>query len=253
MQKLKTEKLSGSLGARVIDFSLHNLTDEGFARVADALWEHQVLVFKNQHLPIEDHIAFGKRFGALHTHPSSAGVGGHPEVLWLKNRGKTKTITEVWHSDVSCEQRPPSISILQSIEVPDSGGDTLFANQYEALETLSPAMRSMLGPLRAVHNAFQLEAVHPVVRTHPETGRKGLYVNGGFTKRFEGMTEDESKPLLDFLIGHGSKPDLTMRHSWSTGDILMWDNRCVMHYAIHDYGDAPREMHRVTVAGEVPA
>jgi taurine dioxygenase len=252
MQTLKIDKLSGSLGACIQDFSLRDLTEADFQQVASALWEHQVLVFKHQALPIDDHIALGKRFGALHTHPAARGVNGHPEVLWLNNRGKKKNITQVWHSDVSCEEKPPSISVLQAIQIPPYGGDTMWANQYEALDRLSPAMREMLMPLSAVHKSYGLEAVHPVVRTHPETGRKALYVNGGFTQHFAGMSVAESKPLLDYLVAQGSQPDLTMRHSWSVGDIVMWDNRCVMHYAVHDYADLEREMHRVTIQGEQP-
>jgi len=254
MQPLCVEKLSGTFGGRIRDFDLRDLSDGDFDQVAKALWEHQVLVFKEQSLPIEDHIALGKRFGPLHTHPTAAvtGVKGHPEVLTIRSSGKKKSITEVWHSDVSCEEKPPSVSILQAIDVPPFGGDTIWANQYEALDYLSPAMREMITPLRAIHNNFDLEASHPVVRTHPETGRKALYVNRGFTKSFEGMTPAESQPLLEYLTGVGSSPDITMRHSWSLGDIVMWDNRCVMHYAIHDYDDMPREMQRVTVCGERP-
>ncbi|HCD27950.1 MAG TPA: taurine dioxygenase [Gammaproteobacteria bacterium] len=252
MQPLQVEKLSGSLGGRVIDFDLSGLTVADFDQVADALWQFQVLVFKNQALSIVDHIEIGRQFGPLHTHPAANGVAGHPEVLLLRNRGKSKTITEVWHSDVSCESAPPSISILQAIELPPFGGDTIFANQYQALEELSPSMREMIRPLRAVHSAFEMQATHPVVRTHPETGREALYVNGGFTQHFEGMTKAESKPLLDYLVAWASKPDLTFRHNWSVGDIIIWDNRCVMHYAVHDYGDQFREMHRVTVQGEMP-
>lgn len=252
MQNLDVEKISGAIGGLVHNFDLRNLSDEEFEQVAGAFWEHQVLVFKDQSLPIEDHIEFGKKFGPLHTHPSANGVQGHPEVLLLRNRGKSKTITEVWHSDVSCEEKPPAISILQCIEAPHYGGDTLFASQYQALESLSPAMRKMITPLRAVHSNFGMEATHPVVRTHPVTGRGALYVNRGFTKHLEGMTVAESKPLLDYLVDVGSNPDLSMRQSWSVGDIVMWDNRCVMHYAVHDYADMPREMHRVTIAGDRP-
>ena len=246
------QPLSGSLGAQVSDIDLGAVDDGLFEQIAQALWQHQVLVFKQQDVTIEQHVALGKRFGTLHTHPAAAGVDGHPEILLLRNKGKDKNITQVWHSDVSCEEQPPSISILRAIELPPSGGDTMWANQYAALDRLSDGLRSMIEPLRAVHRGFELQATHPVVRTHPETGRKALYVNLGFTSHFEHMTPAESKPLLHQLASIGSDFDLTMRHSWSVGDIVMWDNRCVMHYAIHDYGDEPREMHRVTVRGERP-
>lgn len=249
---MQVEKLSGTFGARISDLSLANINEEDFGKVAQALWEHQVLVFKEQHLDVKDQIAFGRMFGELHTHPGVLGLEEHPEVLVITNPGKAKVVTEVWHSDVACEERPPSVSILQAIETPGYGGDTMWANQYEALERLSPAMRNMLSSLSAVNQGYEMEAIHPVIRTHPKTNRKALYVNHGFTKHFEGMTQEESMPLLDYLVRAGSAPDLTMRHSWNDGDIVIWDNRCVMHFAIHDYDDAPRRMHRVTVIGEKP-
>ena len=252
MGELRTTPLAGSIGAEVHDVRLDQLDDDGFEALCAAFWEHQVLVVRDQHLDPADHKAFGERFGELHSHPAAAGVDGHPEILLLRNRGKDKNITQVWHSDVSCEERPPSISILQAKELPPAGGDTMWADQYGAYERLSPAMQDLLEPLNAVHKGFGIEHEHPVVRRHPETGRKALYVNAGFTQRFAGMTNEESRPLLEFLWAHGSQPDLTVRHRWSVGDIVMWGNRCVMHYAIHDYDDDAREMHRVTLRGQVP-
>lgn len=249
---LDVRPLSGSIGAEIRGVDLGNLDDETFGEVAQALWDHQVVLVRDQHLEPGIHKNFGLRFGELHAHPAANGVPGHPEILHLRNRGKRKNITQVWHSDVSCEQEPPSVSILQAKELPPAGGDTMWADQYGAYDRLSDGMKAMLAPLRAVHEAFDLRATHPVVRTHPETGRKALYVNRGFTQRFEGMTIEESAPLIDFLVKHATAPDLTVRHSWHVGDIVMWDNRCVMHYAIHDYADEPREMHRVTIRGKRP-
>ena len=249
---MKISPLSGNIGAEVSGVRLGDLDAATFEEVARALWAHQVLVFRGQDIDSEQHIAFGRRFGELHVHPAFSGVDRHPEILLIKNEGKAETITEVWHSDVSCDERPPSISVLRAIKVPSSGGDTMWASQYAALQSLSEGMRQMLEPLRAVHRKFDLEATHPVLRTHPQTGRKALYVNHGFTERFENMTTEESRPLLDYLVGVGSRPELTMRHRWQPADVVMWDNRCVMHYAVHDYGDAPREMQRVTVRGERP-
>ena len=249
---MKIKSLSGNVGAEISDLQLAAVTDASFKDLQQALWTHLVLVFRNQRLAIDDHIAFGRRFGELHTHPAFPGVDGHAEVLPISNRGKDKTITEVWHSDVSCDTRPPSISILRAIELPACGGDTLWASQYAALDRLSPAMRDLVAPLSAVHKNFDMEAVHPVARTHPETQRQALYVNHGFTSHFEGMTREESQPLINYLVSVGSSLDLTMRHSWQPGDVVMWDNRCVMHFAIHDYGDARRDMQRVTVRGERP-
>ena len=255
---MEISPVTGSIGAQVTGVQLARIDEPTFNKIADGLWANQVLVFREQEMDVEDHIAFGRRWGALHTHPGFPGVNGHPEVLPISNTGKENTITEVWHSDVSCEEEPPSISILRAIELPPFGGDTMWASQYAALEHLSLGMREMIDPLRAVHRVekrkanFDMEATHPVVRTHPETGRKALYVNHGFTKHFEGMTTEESKPLLDYLVGVGSSMHVTMRHSWRPGDIVMWDNRCVMHFAIHDHGNARREMHRVTVRGQRP-
>jgi taurine dioxygenase len=149
MQELDIRPLTGTLGAEIAGFDLKGISEEDF---------HQVLVFKEQHLPTEDHARLGHLFGPPHTHPAAPGVDGHPEILLLRNRGKNKNITQVWHSDVSCEEEPPSISILQAIEVPPAGGDTMWADQYTALEYLSPGMRSLLEPMRAMHRGFEFEA-----------------------------------------------------------------------------------------------
>ena len=246
------QKLSGVTGARVTGVNLADLDDRTFALIRAALVEHGVVHVPDQDLTPEAQKAFGERFGPLHTHPAAPGVTGFPEILLLENRGKERTITEVWHSDVTCEERPPAISILCARVLPEFGGDTMWANQYVAHERLSDGMRRMLDGLRAVHAAFGLEAVHPVVRTHPETGRRALFVNAGFTRRFEDMTEDESRPLLRYLVDHATQPDMVYRHHWAPGDVVMWDNRCVMHFAVHDYGDQPRVMHRVAVLGDRP-
>ena len=249
---MQVSPLTGNIGAEISALQIADVDDDSFAEVSAALWQHQVLVFRQQELSIEDHIAFGARFGELHTHPNFPGVDGHAEVLPISNYGKARAITEVWHSDVSCDEMPPSISILRAINLPDYGGDTMWASQYAALDSVSTGLREMIEPLKAVHANFEMEATHPVVRTHPETERKALYVNKGFTRRFENMNEDESRPLINYLVQVGSSLDLTMRHAWSPGDVVMWDNRCVMHFAIHDYGDAKRDMQRVTVRGERP-
>ncbi len=249
---MQVEPITTSIGAEISGISLAGMSDTTFASLQEALWTHQVLVVRDQKMTPEEHLDLGRRFGELHTHPAFADKGDYPEILQINNTGKDKTITEVWHSDVSCDQRPPSISILRALEVPVAGGDTMWASQYAALDLLSPGMVQMLEPLRAVHKNFDLESVHPVIRTHPETGRRALYVNKGFTSHFENMTVAESRPLLDYLVNVGSQPDLTMRHRWQANDVVFWDNRCVMHFAIHDYGDAPRAMRRVTVRGERP-
>lgn len=249
---LHRRKLSGLIGVEFDDVDLSDLDDHDFAQIKDGLLAHGVVIFHNQDLSSAAHKAFGERFGPLHTHPAAQGVEGHPEILLLKNRGKERTITEVWHSDVTCEQQPPSVSILHARVLPEYGGDTMWANQYLAYERLSEGLKQMLEGMRAVHSAFGLEAVHPVIRTHPESGRRALFVNAGFTRRFDGISTAQSAPLLKMLIEHATQPDLCYRHRWSTGDVAMWDNRGVMHFAVHDYGDQEREMHRVTVQGDEP-
>lgn len=249
---LPVERVTGSTGARIRGVDLNDLDDDTFATIRHALLEHGVVHLPGQEVSPEAHKAFGERFGELHTHPAAPGVDGHPEILLLENYGKSHTITEVWHSDVTCETKPPAISILAARTLPDAGGDTMWANQYLAYQRLSKGMKTMLSGLRAVHQGFGLEAIHPVIRTHAETRRKALFVNGGFTSHFEGMTKAESKPLLEYLVAFASTPDLTYRHSWAPGDVVLWDNRGVMHFAVHDYQDQHRVMHRVTVAGDEP-
>jgi taurine dioxygenase len=222
---------------------------------------------------------------------TAAGLQGHPYVLRVRNTGKAFAYTENWHSDNCFSEHPTAISILAAQQIPAVGGDTVFSNQYVAYETLSDGMKRMLRGLRLKHTgaaqvvisdatggvpAADLHrrygggsvatlaakaaaeipfAYHPVVRTHPETRRRALYIGGVpsiASPHFEGMTEQESHPLQRFLHEHSIQPDRCYRHRWQPGDVLMWDNRCTMHYAVHDYGDATREMNRVTVQGEVP-
>lgn len=249
---VRVRKLAGALGAEMTGVDLSRLEEDRFGAVRDALLEHIVVVVPDQDLRPESLKEFGARFGPLLTHPAVQGQQGHPEVLPLVNRGKEQTITEVWHSDITCEQRPPSISVLHARVVPAYGGDTMWANQYLAYDRLSEGMKRMLEGMEAVHSGFGLEAVHPAVRTHPVTGRRAMFVNAGFTRRFRDMSTQESLPLLRQLVAHATAPDLTFRHRWSRGDVVMWDNRCVMHYGIHDYGDQERVMHRVTVEGDRP-
>lgn len=249
---VRVRRLTGSVGAEVQGVDLAHIDDATFAAVHSPLLEHGVIVLRDQELTPETHKAFGRRFGELHTHPAAPGPEGHPEILLLENHGKDETITEVWHSDVTCEQRPPSVSILRAVELPEYGGGTMWANQYLAYDRLSTGMKRMLEGMRAVHAAFGLEATHPVIRTHPESGRRALFVNAGFTRRFEDMTVAESRPLLRYLVEVSTTPDLVYRHVWDAGDVVMWDNRGVMHFAIHDYDDQHRVMHRVTVQGDEP-
>lgn len=258
-------RTSGSLGAEVHGVDLATLEDAAFEAVHRAFLEHHVLVFRDQKLTPDQQAEFGRRLGPLYVHPIVPHIDGHPEVIEIANRGKRQSLTEVWHSDVSFAERPPLGSALYALEVPEAGGDTLFANQHLAYERLSSGMQRMLEGMRAIHTgAFLGSALgkeedwrehgmaHPVVRTHPETGRKALYVSEGFIVAFEDMRRSESGPLLRYLTRHCTTPDLTFRHRWKPGDLVMWDNRSVQHHAIHDHGGAPRRLHRITVEGDVP-
>jgi taurine dioxygenase len=262
---IEVTPLAGSLGARISGIDVtESLDDVTMTALRSAFLEHCVVVFADQDLTPEAHVAFAARWGELHMMPMGH-LEGHPYLIVVDTKGSKSGGTDTWHSDVSFQEEPPAISLLAERVLPPIGGDTMFANQYLAYETLTPAMRQLLDPLRAVHSGAIFarlagvdesaapSAVHPVVRTHPETGRRALYVNSIFTSHFEGMTVEESRPLLQWLYAHCSQPNLTFRQHWSKGDLVMWDNRCVQHYAIHDYGDESRLMHRATVAGDRPS
>ena len=262
---IEAKRLSGSVGAEVAGVDLANLDDAAFTGIHAAFLEHHVLVFRDQKLTPDQQIDFGRMWGELFVHPIVPHLPDHPELIPITNLGKRRTITEVWHSDVTFAERPPMASGLYAVELPTWGGDTVFSNQHLAYERLSDGMKRMLGGLRAIHTGAGLGAVngkgedwrdhgqcHPVIRTHPESGRPALFVNPAFTVAFEDMSVAESRPLLQHLYGVGQSPDLCYRHRWLPGDLVLWDNRSVQHYAVHDHGDAPRTLHRFTVAGDEP-
>jgi taurine dioxygenase len=261
---IEIRPLAGSLGAQIAGIDLaQSLDDETMKALRSAFVEHCVLTFPGQNLTPEAHVAFAARWGELHMMPMGH-LEGHPHVIVVEPEGSKAGRTDTWHSDVSFQERPPMASFLLGRVLPSAGGDTMFANQYLAYESLSPAMRRLLDGLHAVHTGAIFvrlaggdpsaapASVHPVVRTHAETGRRALYVNAVFTSHFDGMTVEESRPLLQWLYAHCAQPNLTFRHRWRKGDLVVWDNRCVQHYAIHDYGDENRVMHRVTVMGDRP-
>ena len=260
--------LGGMLAAEV-SLDMTQMNEELFQFVNAAFLKYCVLVFRDQHLDPDNHVAFAKWFGEIFPYPEIA-LRGHPELARLENipraelaDGNVHKATEFWHSDSTWLERPPAQAILAAMELPQAGGDTLIANQYAAYEALSVAMQEMLAPLRAVHHAPDYvyagygriadEQVHPAVVAHPETGRKVLYVNVNAVRRFEGMSEDESRGLLQFLFTHQVQPQFVYRHRWQPGDVVMWDNRCTQHYAVDDYGDAPRVHVRASLIGTRPA
>lgn len=275
---IEVRPIAGNIGAEIhgVDVA-QSLPDETIAAIRAALNEHGVIFFRGQTMSVEQHKAFTRRFGEIFIHPNYKGVGEDDEIVtMLRQPGDRKIVGEEWHADTTMVAEPPMGAILYGIEVPAYGGDTLFANQYLAYETLSDAMKRMVEPLRAVHtdrkvagpqagmNAQRSTKVreddawretinlHPVVRTHPETGRKCLFVNHSYTVAFEGMTEEESKPLLDYLLNHGHRPEFTCRFRWEPGSIAFWDNRATKHLAVHDAGPFRRLMRRTQICGDRP-
>lgn len=278
--RIEVSPISGACGAEICGIDLAEpLDNETFSEVHQAFLDNQVIFFREQNISPDQHKAFGKRFGKLNIHPQYEPVPGHPEILPIvKEPTDLDNIGDTWHSDVTFLEKPPLGSILYALEIPPVGGDTMFANQYLAYESLSDGMRAMLDRLVAVHSsriltdpataksrnesrstklredaeAEEMTTEHPLVRTHPETGRKSLFINLPFTIGFKDMTEEESKPLLHFLFEHASRPEFTCRFRWAKGSVAMWDNRCLQHYALNDYQGYRRSMHRVTVDGDRP-
>jgi alpha-ketoglutarate-dependent taurine dioxygenase len=264
---ITVKRLTGAIGAEMRGLDLkHSLDERTFAMIHQAFLDHCMLVFRGQHLEPPAQTAFAQRWGKLFIAPflKQNELPGHSDVIKQVNLGKAESYTtEVWHSDQSFLPAPPSHSILTAQVLPEAGGDTMFASQYAAYENLSSGMKRMLHELRALHRGAKLAQVtknedtsrpqsHPIVRTHTETGRKSLYVNRLYTYCIEGQTEGESRGLLEYLFEQSCRPEFTYRHQWTPGDVVMWDNRCALHYAVHDFGEAPRVMHRTTVVGDIP-
>tara|TARA_B100000405_G_scaffold101073_1_gene70299 strand:- start:673 stop:1527 length:855 start_codon:yes stop_codon:yes gene_type:complete len=269
---IEVQPRAGTLGAEIkgVDLST-SMNDALFAEIEQAFHQHLVIVLRNQSISPKDLLEFSKRFGSVEPHPlgSRRGLDDHPEVMVLENKpGHLGPRNDFWHSDISFDAKPPLGSILYAITVTEGRADTMFCNMYEAYEGLSVGLRTQLNGMRAMHSAKQLvqevpnrlsvnvappAVPHPVVRTHPGTGRKALYVNPHYTINFEDWSEDESKPLLDMLIAQATRHENIYRHQWQVGDVLMWDNRCAMHYAVRDYDDTmPRYLYRTTAAGDIP-
>ncbi len=273
--------LTSALGAEIegIDLSrpLANRTAETVHR---AFLDHQVIFFRRQDITPDQLKDFARRFGPLNIHPYIEALDGHPEILEvLKDTGDTRNFGGLWHTDLTFLEEPPLGSMLYAKEVPEAGGDTLWANKYLAYERLSDGMRDLLDGLTGVHSGATVygprevtgdraagttmkldqteaalgEVEHPVVRTHPETGRKCLFLGGReYLRRFKDMTEEESAPLIGYLNDFAVRPEFTCRFRWAPGSFAFWDNRCTQHYALNDYHGARRLMHRVTIDGDRP-
>ncbi|BBB01329.1 putative taurine dioxygenase [Actinacidiphila reveromycinica] len=253
---LDVRPISGALGAEVRGIDLEELTDAGFDRLHALLLEHLVLFFPEAAgLSPQAHEAFGSRFGELEVHPFLPKLDGHPRIVVLDSDQGAKA--DVWHTDVTFSPSPPVASILQIVQCPPRGGDTLWSNQYLAYEAVSEPLRELLDGLTALHlftlpdGSFRSETEHPVVREHPETGRRSLYVNRMFTTRIPQLAKDESDLLLDHLFALSERPERTCRFRWTPGAIALWDNRATQHLAVNDYTER-RVGRRVTILGDKP-
>lgn len=271
---ISVHPIAGALGAEIhgVDIS-RPLDSEVVAEIRQAFLDHLVIFFRDQKLAPQAQLAFAERFGQPMEYPQLKGLPECPLIIAvIKLEHERVNFGGVWHSDTTYLERPPMGSMLYAVEIPPYGGDTIFANQYLAYDTLSDGLKKTLDGLIGVNSSTKadvsktredrlrdagaqlkaLVAEHPVVRTHPETGRKALYVNAGHTMSFKGWTEDESKPLLDYLFAHQVRPEFTCRFRWERGSLAFWDNRCAQHNPVNDYHGFKRVMHRVTLAGDRP-
>ena len=272
---MKVQRTAGALGAEITGVDLRSLTDQQMREIRKAWLEHLVVFFRDQQLAPAEFMAFAKRVGKPIEYPFVKGIPGFPEIIEVKKLEHEKVnFGGVWHSDTAYLEVPPMASMLLAREIPPYGGDTLFANMYAAYEALSDGMKRLLEGLVGVNSSAkadvtrtredrlktdgsdkagkELVAEHPVVRTHPETGRKALYVNFAHTARFRDMTEEESAPLLEFLFQHQIKPEFTCRFAWQVGSLALWDNRCAQHNPVNDYHGFRRVMQRITLEGDRP-
>ena len=273
---IEVKRLGRNLGAEIINLDLSMpLTSLKFKAVHRAFLEHEVLVLQNQNINSTDQLEFGRKFGTLSVHPFSPNLADIPELIVLDNhRDNPPRLTDQWHSDETFREAPPMATILRSTITPKLGGDTVFASMSAAYEGLSSKMqhfisdlegvfdfkpfRTLFGEdaeskkkLRAIEDAYPVRT-HPVVRVHPESGRKSIFVNPQFTIGIKGMKEDESRALLTTLFDQAKVPEYQYRHHWQAHMLVIWDNRCVLHYAVHDYYPQRRRMERVTIAGDRP-
>ncbi len=268
-------QLSGAIGAEIQGIDLARATDAEIAEIRQIWLAHNVVFFRGQTLPPADFLALARRFGQPIEYPFVKGIDGFAEIIpVLKLPHEKVNFGGIWHSDTTYLEQPPAATMLVAREIPSHGGDTLFANMTLAYETLSPGMKKLLEGLRYISSSAKAdvsrtredrikdskrddaktlyEASHPVVRTHPETGRKALYVNVAHALRFENMTVEESAPLLDYLCQHAIRPEYTCRFRWTPGALALWDNRCTLHNPVNDYHGQLRSMHRITLAGDRP-
>jgi alpha-ketoglutarate-dependent sulfate ester dioxygenase len=275
-QHFEIKPVSGRIGAKIVGVDLSaDLSDDIIHDIRKALVQYKVIFFRGQNLDADGQIAFARRFGELTTaHPTVPSLPGHPEILDL-DYGRTAARANNWHTDVTFVDRPPLGSVLRAIDIPPAGGDTIWANSVTAYQDLPDPLRNLADQLWAVHsNAYDYaeaavtlsdelksyrkvftstvyETLHPVVRVHPETGERGLFI-GGFVRQIRGLSTTESNDILRLLQSYVTRPENTIRWRWKVGDVAFWDNRATQHYAVYDYGSQPRRVQRVTIVGDLP-
>jgi len=259
---LDVRRLASALGAEVLGLDLRTLPDaETFAAIKAAFLEHQVIVIRGQSaMSPDDQLAFAALWGEVSIHPYVPSIEGYPGIMKIYD---PTPLTQTWHADTTHAEAPPALTLLLARTLPPVGGDTMFASASASFESLSPGLQTTLLGMRAVHKGTELAAsagldqeavtrTHPVVRTHPETGRKALFVNRPYVSHIEGWTPEESDALLSYLYAQIARPEFSYRHRWLDGDLFMWDNRCTQHAVIGDTAGAERVLHRVTILGDVP-
>ena len=257
-------KQLGPIGAEIINIDFNTLSVEDATHIRKCFLDNSVIVFKNQNLNPSDLKNISKLWGEALIHPIFKGIEGYPEIIEIKNFGEKYHTNAHWHSDVTFEECPPDATLLYSLEVPEEGGDTLFSSQYLAYDELDADLKSKLSEKLAIHSNLGVLLLsggdpkdaktveHPVFREHPETGKKALYVTEAFVKSIKDIDPKESQRILSILYKHACQEKYHYRHKWSKGDLVVWDNRSVQHYAEHGYGDETRTMHRLTTSGSKP-
>ena len=274
--KIEVRPIAGAIGAEISGVDLaKELDDDTVADIRRAWLDHNVIFFRDQDLPPARFLTFAKRFGKVIEYPFIKGLEEFPEIIpVIKLEHERTNFGGIWHSDTSYLEAPPMATMLIARETPPVGGDTMFANTYLAYESLSDGMKRLLDGLIAYNTSAKADATrtredrvkqsvredakkeyvgeHPVVRTHPETGRKALYLNIGHTLRFRDMTVEESTPIIEYLFHHQTRPEFTCRFNWKPGSMAFWDNRCALHNPVNDYHGYKRVMHRITLAGDKP-
>ncbi len=275
-KRISIERMAGALGAEIPGLDLSNPLDAAtIAELKAALYEFGVIVFRDQAITSEQYLIFARHFGDILPYPFVKGIPGYPDIVpVLKKEDETANFGGIWHTDTAYLEKPPMGSMLLALELPPQGGDTIWSNMMMAYETLSDGMKQMLDGLIAINSAKKGSAAatradrrkdsgkdnvelptiaeHPVVRTHPVTGKKSLYVNFGHTTHFKGMTEAESTPILNYLFKHQTRPEFTCQLHWEVGTLAIWENRITQHNPINDYHGYRRLLHRITLAGEKP-